>query len=409
MDRVLPVAEAVLMGTVDSIENFAINIRDKLPRFGKQQEQPECLSGKVAIVTGANAGIGYATARKLAERGAHVVLACRSKERGQQAATELSAVPPLLGCAPGSVEFSPLDLSSLSSVRDFARRFNRAGRALDVLVCNAGIMSPPQRLVSEDGLELQFQVNFLSHWLLAHELLSEQRRRRAKAAKKHGHSKPAAPTVNTTTIINGSRSSSSSRACCCGGVGADGTRLVMLSSLTHPAGSIKWNDKQSLSSYSPFTSYALSKLCNTMMAAEYQRRFDRHDPCTYGHDSAVAIHPGIVATSLATGFFTQTGTSALPGLQAVVTPLLNVLFPLLLRTPESSADSMMLAVTGPAHRLAGRYMHNDRVTRPTRVRAAFSPRGVCVCCGCFWSCVEWPVKVLMPADNWESRGCNAGR
>lgn len=126
---------------------------------------------------------------------------------------------------------------------------------------------------------------------------------------------------------------------------------------------------QSLSSYSPFTSYALSKLCNTMMAAEYQRRFDRHDPCTYGHDSAVAIHPGIVATSLATGFFTQTGTSALPGLQAVVTPLLNALFPLLLRTPESSADSVMLAVTGPADRLAGRYMHNDRVTRPTRVGA----------------------------------------
>jgi hypothetical protein len=66
---------------------------------------------------------------------------------------------------------------------------------------------------------------------------------------------------------------------------------------------------QSLHSYSPFTSYALSKLCNTMIAAEYQRRFDRHDPCTYGHDSAVAIHPGIVATSLATGFFTQVGAA----------------------------------------------------------------------------------------------------
>lgn len=67
-------------------------------------------------------------------------------------------MPPLPGCAPGSVEFSPLDLSSLSSVRDFARRFNKEGRSLDVLVCNAGIMSPPQRLVSDDGLELQFQV-----------------------------------------------------------------------------------------------------------------------------------------------------------------------------------------------------------------------------------------------------------
>lgn len=67
-------------------------------------------------------------------------------------------MPPLPGCTPGSVEFAPLDLSSLSSVRDFAARFNKQGRALDVLVCNAGIMSPPQRLMSEDGLELQFQV-----------------------------------------------------------------------------------------------------------------------------------------------------------------------------------------------------------------------------------------------------------
>ena len=67
-------------------------------------------------------------------------------------------MPPLPGCAPGSVEFSPLDLSSLASVREFASRFNKEQKKLDILVCNAGIMSPPQRLVSEDGLELQFQV-----------------------------------------------------------------------------------------------------------------------------------------------------------------------------------------------------------------------------------------------------------
>lgn len=73
---------------------------------------------------------------------------------------ELSSVSPLPGCAAGSVEFAQLDLSSLSSVRDFARRFNKGGRQLDVLVCNAGIMSPPTRLLSEDGLELQFQVGF---------------------------------------------------------------------------------------------------------------------------------------------------------------------------------------------------------------------------------------------------------
>lgn len=72
---------------------------------------------------------------------------------------ELSAVAPLPGCEAGTVEFAQLDLSNLSSVKDFAKRFNKGGRHLDVLVCNAGIMSPPQRLVSEDGLELQFQVH----------------------------------------------------------------------------------------------------------------------------------------------------------------------------------------------------------------------------------------------------------
>lgn len=125
---------------------------------------------------------------------------------------------------------------------------------------------------------------------------------------------------------------------------------------------------QSAASYSPFTSYALSKLANTIMAAEYQRRFDRNSPCTYGHDTAVAIHPGIVATSLATTFFNQQGALALPGLQAVVQPVLSALYPLLLRTPQNSADSMMKAITAPRAQVAGRYMHNNRVARPARVR-----------------------------------------
>jgi hypothetical protein len=79
------------------------------------------------------------------------------------------------------------------------------------------------------------------------------------------------------------------------------------------------------------------------------------------------LRAGIVATSLATGFFHSTTAAAVPGLQALVTPLLNTLYPLLLRSPESSADSMLLAITGPSARLAGRYMHNSRVARPTRV------------------------------------------
>ncbi|KAF8072364.1 Dhrsx [Scenedesmus sp. PABB004] len=336
MDRLLPLAQAVGAGALDSLENVAINVADHLGLPRRRQHAAELdapLDGRLAIVTGGNAGIGFATARKLAERGATVVLACRSRERGLAAAKVLADVPPLPGCGRGRVEFARLDLASLADVRAFARSFNARGRRLDVLICNAGIMSPATRQESEDGLEMQFQVNFLSHWLLAHELLAEQRRRRAKAAKR--------------------------------GCGADsgGTRLVMLSSLTHPAGKLQWADKQSLLAYNPFTSYAFSKLANTAMALEFQRRFDRNAG-RWGADSAVAIHPGIVHTALATGFFRQTGSGALPGLAHVLDPLLAALYPLVLRTPERSADSMLRAATAPAGRVAGRYLHNDSLARP---------------------------------------------
>uniref|UniRef100_A0A383VX36 Uncharacterized protein n=1 Tax=Tetradesmus obliquus TaxID=3088 RepID=A0A383VX36_TETOB len=380
MGDFVPILTAVASGTFDSIENVFINIARHVPLLNnlrRRKELDQCLSGKVCIVTGANAGIGYATARKLAERGAHVVLACRSEERGRQAAKELSGLPPLPGCEPGQVEFAQLDLCSLKNVRAFTKSFNRQGRRLDVLVCNAGIMSPANKLVTEDGLEMQFQVNFLSHWLLAHELLSEQRKRRAKAAKKNHSSSSSKPnrkssssssTALTTASISGSSMQSSKAAAadaaaCCS---LEGTRLVMLSSLTHHAGSVQWGDKQSANGYNPFTSYALSKICNIIMAKEFQRRFDRHDSCRYGHDSAVAIHPGIVHTHLATGFFTQTGHTALPFMKALVAPILNGLYPLLLRTPESSAEAMLIAATAPAGKVAGRYMHNDRLSRPDK-------------------------------------------
>eukprot|EP00879_Flechtneria_rotunda_P017866 GHRR01018726.1.p1 GENE.GHRR01018726.1~~GHRR01018726.1.p1 ORF type:complete len:246 (+),score=80.92 GHRR01018726.1:911-1648(+) len=217
-------------------------------------------------------------------------------------------------------------------------------------------MSPANRLLSEDGLELQFQVNFLSHWLLANGLLSQQRRRRAKRNGKHSKHR------------NHSNGSDSSNNGCCGYQlrSGEGTRLVMLSSLTHHAGQLQWNDKQSMANYNPFTSYALSKLCNTMMAAEFQKRFDRNDSSRYGCDSAVAIHPGVVHTHLATGFFQQTGSTALPFMKHVVTPVLNALYPILMRTPDNSADSMLLAALMPADKVAGRYFHNDRLSRPNK-------------------------------------------
>lgn len=110
--------------------------------------------------------MGYATAEALLRQGTNVVLACRSGERAAAAAAQLAALTAApasssssngsLPC--GTVEVELLDLASLASVREFVRRWRRSGRQVDLLICNAGIMCPPQRIETPDGFELQFQV-----------------------------------------------------------------------------------------------------------------------------------------------------------------------------------------------------------------------------------------------------------
>ncbi|KAF5835933.1 hypothetical protein DUNSADRAFT_6644 [Dunaliella salina] len=139
----------------------------------------------VCVVTGGNAGIGLATAEALAKRGAHVVLACRSKARGMAAAQALEQrCVPLPGCGPPRVEFMEIDLASLTSVRSFCKAFNARKLPLHLLVANGGVVSPAARSQTKDGLEMQFQVNFLSHWLMVHLLLAEQRERRSRQWRK---------------------------------------------------------------------------------------------------------------------------------------------------------------------------------------------------------------------------------
>jgi NAD(P)-dependent dehydrogenase (short-subunit alcohol dehydrogenase family) len=126
-------------------------------------------TGRVAVVTGANTGIGLETARALASRGAHVVLACRSRERGEEALRSIGADRPA-----GEVELLLLDLASLASVRAFAQAFSARHQRLDLLVNNAGIMVPPFGR-TEDGFELQIGINFLGHFALTGLLLDRLR------------------------------------------------------------------------------------------------------------------------------------------------------------------------------------------------------------------------------------------
>ncbi|MFP5239502.1 MAG: oxidoreductase [Acidobacteriota bacterium] len=117
-------------------------------------------TGRIAIVTGANSGIGYETAKALAAKGAQVILACRDQERGEDAAARLAAEVPGAQAA-----FMPLDLAELASVRAFAQGFRERHPRLDLLVNNAGVMVPPPGLTA-DGFEAQMGVNHLGHFAL---------------------------------------------------------------------------------------------------------------------------------------------------------------------------------------------------------------------------------------------------
>jgi NAD(P)-dependent dehydrogenase (short-subunit alcohol dehydrogenase family) len=194
-------------------------------------------SGKVAVVTGANSGLGKVTATELARVGARVILACRNVEAGKAAAAEMS----------GEVEVRALDLADLDSVRAFAEAVDEP---LDLLINNAGVMATPQRTTAQ-GFELQFGTNHLGHFALVGQLLN-----RLKAA--------SAP------------------------------RVVVLSSNAHKAGKINLDDLQSEQKYSRWGAYGQSKLANLMYAYEFARRAK-----AAGSPIVVtAAHPGYAATSL---------------------------------------------------------------------------------------------------------------
>ncbi|NNM58099.1 oxidoreductase [Acidocella sp.] len=202
-------------------------------------------AGKLAVITGANSGIGYFTALQLAKAGANVILACRNAEKGAAAAAKINAA------APGRAVFEALDLARLASVHDFAARFKAAHGTLDILINNAGVMATPARQTTADGFELQFGVNFLGHFALTTLLL------------------PAL-------------------------MKAPAPRVIQLSSIAHRQGRIDLTDLQSARAYKPWQAYSQSKLAMLMFALELQRRADAGG---WGLLS-LAAHPGIARTEL---------------------------------------------------------------------------------------------------------------
>src|SRR6266511_2170670 len=175
-------------------------------------------SGRIAVVTGANSGLGRDTARALARAGAHVILACRDVEKGAAAARQIG-IP--------AEQVESLDLSSLKSVRAFADRF-RTKHKLDLLINNAGVMAPPRRETA-DGFELQFGTNHLGHFALTGRLIGAME-------------------------------------------GREDARVVTLSSGAHRIGRIAFGNLGGEHHYFRWRAYGQSKLANLLFALELERR-----------------------------------------------------------------------------------------------------------------------------------------
>jgi len=221
-------------------------------------------TGRTAVITGANTGLGYETAAALAAKGAHVVLAVRNTDKGQAAADLISRRSP-----GASVAVQRLDLTSLESIRAAAEQLRAAHDSIDLLINNAGVMFTP-RSTTKDGFELQFGTNHLGHFAFTGLLLDHI-------------------------------------------VAAPGSRVVTVSSVGHrfARNGIRFDDLQWEKDYSRVGAYGQAKLANLMFTYELQRRLRGTGTI------AAAAHPGGSRTEL---------TRNLPPLLGAVTKLAERLF-----------------------------------------------------------------------------------
>ncbi|MGB3483234.1 MAG: SDR family NAD(P)-dependent oxidoreductase [Mycobacterium sp.] len=197
-------------------------------------------TGRTAVITGANTGLGFETAKALAAKGAEVVLAVRDTEKGKQAAAQL----------PGKVTVQELDLTSLASIRDAAESLKGRFDKIDLLINNAGVMTTPKGTTA-DGFELQFGTNHLGHFALTGLLLDRM-------------------------------------------LDVPGARIVTVSSNGHKlGGTVHFDDLQWERSYNRMGAYTQSKLANLLFTYELQRRL-----APRGKTIAVAAHPGTSNTEL---------------------------------------------------------------------------------------------------------------
>lgn len=200
----------------------------------------------LALITGSTEGIGFEDALALAAAGWNVTLMGRNTQKGADAVARIIQAIPR-----AKVSFEKIDLADLSSISAFTSRMMATGQAVDLLINNAGVMTPPKRLETADGLELQFGTNHIGHFALTAQILPLLRK-------------------------------------------SSDPRVVTVSSVANRDGKINFDDLQSESSYVPMIAYAQAKLANLMFAMELQRQSEMYG---WGIRS-IASHPGVSRTNL---------------------------------------------------------------------------------------------------------------
>jgi len=241
-------------------------------------------SGRVAVVTGANTGLGYWTVEMLADKGAHVVLAVRNLDKGKDAVDRITAKSPK-----ADVALQQLDLTSLDEIRKTAEELKAAHERIDLLINNAGVMYT-DKATTKDGFELQFGTNHLGHFAFTGLLLDRL-------------------------------------------LPVQGSRVVTVSSIGHRIiAKIHFDDLQWERSYNRVAAYGQSKLANLMFTYELQRRLAAKGAPTV----ALAAHPGGSDTEL---------TRNIPRL---LKPVVDVVWPMFSQSAEMGALPTVRAATDPS-------------------------------------------------------------
>ncbi len=252
----------------------------------------------LAVITGSTEGIGYEDALALSSAGWRVIMMGRNAQKGAESIAKIQRINPK-----AKVSFEKIDLADLSSIKAFASGMILKGQAIDLLINNAGVMTPPKRLETADGFELQFGTNHIGHFALTAQLLPLLRK-------------------------------------------SPGARIVTVSSIANREGVINFDDLQSRSAYDPGKAYSQSKLANLLFALELQRQSEKHG---WGIMS-IAAHPGVSRTNL---LITGAGRWSFAG-------MMRTLLPFLFQPPAQGALPTLYAATSPDAK-GGAYYGPDKM------------------------------------------------